>query len=486
MAAETLSADPAIDRMQQIFERQKAAFVNDGFVSAETRIDRLTRAYRLIAENQQAIIRACNEDFGCRSMHQTLMSDVMSTMEGLHHNIKHVKRWMKDDKRKVGMPMALFGNRAKVISQPKGVVGNISTWNFPFHVSIAPLAGIFAAGNRAMIKVSEVTPASAELIVKLVEDYFDESECAAIDGGPEVGAAFSSLPFDHIIFTGATSIGRKVLQAATENLTPVTLELGGKSPVLVSRAYDIEKAAMRIVRAKSMNMGQVCLSPDYVFVPEESLDTFIQVANDHFSEMFPRFIDNPDYTSVVNRRHRERLQGLLDDANEKGARIITINPAGEETTPETAGNKLPLTLIINPTDDMRVMQEEIFGPILAIKTYLDLDEAIEYVNAHARPLGLYFFSNDSAEQNKILHRTISGGVTLNDCISHVSCEDLPFGGIGHSGMGNYHGKFGFDTFSHQKAVYRQTGIDLMKLGKMLPPYGKECEEQLAKMCKSKL
>ena len=475
-----------IARMQDVLAKQQKAFLEEGYVSAETRIDRLTRAYKMIGENQDAIIEACCKDFGNRSNHQSRMADVLSVMDGLQYNIKNVKKWMKDEKRQVMFPLNLMGCKAKVINQPKGVVGNISTWNFPVHVAIIPLGGIFAAGNRAMVKLSEVTPHCADLMEKLIAQYFDESECVGIKGGPEVGAAFSALPFDHIIFTGATGIGRHILHAAADNLTPVTLELGGKSPVIVGRSYDLDKAAQRIITGKSLNMGQVCLSPDYAFVPKEGKDQFVKTVVAHFSELFPTVLSNPDVTSVVNARHQARLLNVIEDARTKGAEVVQINPANEDFSNQPDGiHKIPMTMIIDPSEDMLAMQEELFGPVICIKTYEQVHECIQYINARPRPLGLYYFGEDKTEETMVLQKTISGGVAINDVLAHVSCEELPFGGVGASGMGNYHGRDGYITFSHQKAVYRQTKLDIFKLAGMLPPYGEKCEKQLDKLCKVK-
>jgi coniferyl-aldehyde dehydrogenase len=468
--------------MQDILQRQQQSFLNEGFVSAEKRIDRLQRLLRLIGENQQALIEVCNNDFGNRSKHQTKMADIMSTMSSIQHTIKHVKKWMQTDKRKVMVPLNLFGAKARVEYQPKGVIGNISTWNFPIHVALAPLAGIFAAGNRAMVKLSEITPETSDLLQRLIAQYFDETECVGINGGPEVGAEFAALPFDHIIFTGATGIGRHILHAAADNLTPVTLELGGKSPVIVSNSYDIKKSAERIMTGKALNMGQVCLSPDYCFVPAEKLESFISEFSAYCSTLFPTILDNPDYTSVVSARHYQRLNNIIQDAKDKGGDVRIINPANEDFSSQPDGlHRIPMTLVINPTDDMLVMQEEIFGPIFGIKSYEKVQEAVHYINAHPRPLGLYYFGEDSTEERYVLDHTISGGVAINDVIVQVSCEDLPFGGIGQSGMGNYHGHEGFLTFSHAKSIFRQSKIDLTKLAGMVPPYGEKCDKQLDKM-----
>lgn len=475
-----------VARMKNIMQKQQAAFLEEGKVSAEIRIDRLQRTYKMIGENQQDIIEACHKDFGNHSKHQAQMSEVMAVMGGIEHTIKQVKKWMKEEKRKVMFPLNLMGAKAKVEYVPKGVVGNLSTWNFPVYTSILPVAGIFAAGNRAMIKFSELTPNTAKLMKNLISKYFDETEFAGITGGPEIGAQFAALPFDHIIFTGGTGIGRHILQAATNNLTPCTLELGGKSPVIVGRSYELSKAAERIMVGKALNMGQACLAPDYCFVPREHKDAFIAAAINHFSTLFPTILDNPDYTSVINARHHQRLSNMIEDAKNKDGDVREINPAKEDFSKQKESlHKLPMTIIVEPSDDMLVMQEELFGAILCIKTYDNIGECIQYINARPRPLGLYYFGEDPIEERMVLDKTISGGVTINDVMSHSSCDDLPFGGIGHSGMGNYHGYDGFKTFSHQRAIFRQTKIDLMKLSGMKPPYGEKCQTQLDKLCKLK-
>jgi coniferyl-aldehyde dehydrogenase len=472
--------------MQSILDQQQQAFTQEGFVSADTRIERLRRTYKMIGNNQQLIIDACNADFGNHSRHQAQMSEVMAVMGGMEESIKHITKWMRQDKRRVMFPLNLFGAKARVEYQPKGVVGNISTWNFPVYTAILPLAGIFAAGNRAMIKLSEVTPETAALLQRLINEYFDASECAGITGGPDIGAQFAAMPFNHLIFTGGTGIGRRVMQAAANNLTPVTLELGGKSPVIVGRSYVTEKAAQRVMTGKALNLGQACLAPDYCLVAAEQKEQFIAEAIRHFSALFPSILDNPDYTSVINAEHHQRLTQMIDDARAKGADIREINPAQEDLSEQREGlHKIPMTLIVDPGDDTLAMQEEIFGPVLCIKSYETIDDCIDYINAKPRPLGLYYFGNDAAEERQVLDRTISGGVTINDVMAHSSCDDLPFGGIGHSGMGHYHGADGFRSFSHQRAVLRQTGVDIMKLSGMMPPYGNKAQKQLDKLTKVK-
>ncbi len=471
----------AADNIQRLLTKQRTAYIAEGAVSADTRIDRLQRAIDLIFDNREAIVDTLSADFGHRSSHQSLMSDIYATIECLKHSKKHVKKWMKTEKRKAPFPMNLLGGKARVEYQGKGVIGIIGTWNFPVNTIFSPLAGVLAAGNRAMIKCSEVTPKTGELIEQLVAKYFKEDELVAINGGPDVGAAFSAAPFDHIIFTGATSIARHIMRAAADNLTPVTLELGGKSPVIIGDSYPIEEAAERIINGKTLNVGQVCLSPDYVFVPEAKLEGFVEAVTTHLGTLFSSLLNNPDYTSVVNDRHFQRLQGYLADAREQGADVREFNPAGEDFSQQNGTHKLPMTLIVNPSDELKVMQEELFGPILCIKSYRQLGDCLDYINARPRPLALYYFGKDAAEQRHILDHSISGAVTINDVIFHVSCEDLPFGGIGPSGMGNYHGVDGFRTFSHAKAVYKQSNINFQKLGGMLPPYGEKADKTLKAM-----
>ncbi len=471
----------AVENIQRLLNKQRTAYIAEGAVSAEVRMDRLQRAIDLIFDNREAIVDTLSQDFGHRSSHQSLMSDIYATMECLKHSKKHVKKWMKTEKRKAPFPMNLLGGKARVEYQAKGVIGIIGTWNFPINTIFSPLAGVLAAGNRAMIKCSEVTPKTGALIEQLVAKYFKEEELVAINGGPDVGAAFSATAFDHIIFTGATSIARHIMRAAADNLTPVTLELGGKSPVIIGDSYPIQEAAERIINGKVLNVGQVCLSPDYVLVPEAKLEELVNAMMAHLGSQFSSLINNPDYTSVVNERHFQRLQGYLADAREQGADLREFNPANEDFNQQNGTHKLPMTLIVNPSDELKVMQEELFGPLLCIKSYRSVEECLDYINARPRPLALYYFGKDDAEQRHILDHSISGAVTINDVIFHVSCEDLPFGGIGPSGMGNYHGVDGFRTFSHAKAVYKQSNLNFQKLGGMLPPYGEKADKALKAM-----
>ncbi len=457
--------------LNDLLTRQRAAQLRDGAPSAAIRIDRLNRCIALLVDNRGQIEAALNADFGARSRQVTAFTDVASSIGPLKHARDHVARWMRPQRRSTTPRiLGLFGARAEIRCQPKGVVGLISPWNFPVNLTFAPLAGVLAAGNRAMIKPSEVTPATSELLKKMFASAFDEEEIAVVTGGPEVGQAFASLAFDHLIFTGATSIGRQVMRAAAENLVPVTLELGGKSPVVIGRSADLAVAAARIMNGKTLNAGQICLAPDYVLAPADGLGAFVEEAKAAVGRMFPTIRDNPDYTAVVADRHYARLTGYVDDARAKGAEIVEINPAGEDLRQQPHRRIAP-TLILNPTDDMKVMQEEIFGPLLPIKAYQKLDEAIDYINAHDRPLGLYYFGTDTNERDRVLERTTSGGVTVNDVVMHVAQEELPFGGIGPAGMGAYHGHDGFREFSHRKSIFHQMKRDIAPLRMLRPPYG---------------
>lgn len=463
--------------LDRILETQKAAHLREGTPSAEKRVEWIDKSIDLLVTHGAALARAMAEDFGHRSIDQSNLTDIAGTIASLKHSRAHLRKWMRPEKRSVDFPLNLLGSRARVEYQPKGVIGIISPWNFPVNLTFAPLANVFAAGNRAMIKPSEFTEATSELMKTLIADYYSEEEVAVVTGGPEIGAAFSALAFDHLIFTGATSIAHHVMRAAAENLVPLTLELGGKSPVVLGRSANLEKAASRIMAGKTMNAGQICLAPDYAFVPEEDTREFVGAAQAAIGKMFPSGLkDNDDYTSVINQRHYDRLNSYLDDAREKGAEIVEINP-GNETFAQQPHHKMAPHLILNPTDDMKVMQDEIFGPILPVKSYQETSEALDYINGRPRPLGLYYFGEDAGERDQVVNGTTSGGVTVNDVVFHVAQEDLPFGGIGPSGMGSYHGRDGFMEFSHKKAIYTQTGSEMLAM--MRPPYGDAFRKQIA-------
>ena len=455
--------------LNALLARQKQACLTEGVPSAEQRVEWLDRSIDLLCTHGDALCDAMSADFGHRSRNQSEFSDIAASIESLKYAKKHLRRWMRPSRRSAQFPLGLLGARATVHYQPKGVVGIISPWNFPVNLTFAPLAGVFAAGNRAIIKPSEFTEQTSALMAELLAKYYSEEEVAVVTGGPEVGAAFSALAFDHMVFTGATSIGRHVMRAAAENLVPVTLELGGKSPVVIGRSADVDKAAARIMAGKTLNCGQICLSPDYAFVPTELQGEFVEAASNAVAAMYPRGLkDDEDYTSVVNERHYERLQSYLEDARARGADIMEINPAGDDFSAQ-AHHKMAPHIVIGVSDEMKVMQDEIFGPILPIKTYDEISEAVDYINQHPRPLGLYYFGKDPAERDLVVGNTTSGGVTVNDVIFHVAQEELPFGGIGPSGMGAYHGKAGFLEFSHRKAVYTQPSADILAI--LRPPYG---------------
>ena len=468
--------------LQAILDAQRASFTGARPEPLDVRRDRIERAMALLKDNAEELCRAMSADFGNRSIQQSMITDIAGTIGFGKYCLKNLSSWAKPDKRKVQFPLGLLGAKAELRFEPKGVIGILSPWNFPVNLSFGPLMQVFAAGNRAMIKPSEFTERTSELMAELVAARFDRSECAVVTGGPEVAHAFSELPFDHLVFTGSTATGRKVMEAAAKNLVPVTLELGGKSPVFLGRNADLKKAGERIAMGKMMNAGQICLAPDYMMVPEELEEGAVAAVQLGVHEMYPTLLANDDYASVVSDRHFDRLQGLVADAREKGAEVIEVNPADEDFANSNT-RKMPLTILRNVTDDMAAMKEEIFGPVLPVKTYKAIDEAIDYVNAHDRPLGLYYFGEDGGEREKVLTRTISGGVTVNDVVFHVSMEDLPFGGVGPSGMGSYHGVEGFREFSHARSIYTQPKVDVAKLGGFKPPYGSATDKAIRGMMK---
>ncbi|MCP1419585.1 coniferyl-aldehyde dehydrogenase [Pseudomonas laurylsulfativorans] len=433
--------------IRTILEKQRAAFQAREPYSFEERCELLDRAIGLLVEHEQEIIDALTADFGHRSPGFSKGSEVLSPLATLKQTKAELASWMRPEQRQAR------AGEAWVQYQPLGVVGIVTAWNVPGYMVFSGLAGALAAGNRVMIKPSEYNPQTSALIARLIRSVYAEEEVAVILGDAQVGQAFCGLPFDHLLFTGATSIGKHVLRAAAENLVPVTLELGGKSPTIISRSADFNDAVAKVVIGKLLNAGQLCVAPDHVFVPQESVDAFIAVAKAVVAKCFPTLRDNPDYTSIINARHFERLQGYLSEARSAGVELIELNAAAEDFSQSTL-NKIVPTLLRNPGDDLQVMQDEIFGPLLPIKPYETLDEVIAQINARPRPLALYYFGKDASEEAQVLTRTCSGGVTLNGVMSHASTEGLPFGGVGQSGMGAYHGIDGFRTFSHAKAVLR--------------------------------
>jgi coniferyl-aldehyde dehydrogenase len=459
--------------LSEILARQRAAFVAEMNPSIAVRQDRLDRLAAMNEKHGTQIIEAIGADFGHRSAHETRMAELVLMGSTIRHARRHLKGWMKV--RRIPTAMHYLPASNRLMRQPLGVVGIVAPWNYPYQLAVTPAVAAIAAGNRVMIKPSELTPRFSELLQRIVGESFAEEEIAVVTGDAQTGRTFTELPFDHLFFTGSTAVGRMVAQAAAKNLTPVTLELGGKSPAILDRSCDLATVAPRLAFGKLLNAGQTCIAPDYAFVPGDRIDSFVAHMQRAVAAMYPRLASNPDYTSIVSDRHFARLQGLLEDARAKGARVVTINPAAETFDP--AMRKLPPVLVLGATPEMKLMQEEIFGPILPVLAYDRIEEAIAYINRHDRPLALYWFGADAASRDSVLNQTISGGVTLNDCIWHIAQEDQPFGGVGASGTGSYHGEWGFRTFSKEKPVFTQPRLNGMFL--MRPPYGKTFERMLA-------
>ena len=451
--------------MRAMLERQKRAHLADMTPEAAQRMDRLDRLAAMTGDNVEAVCAAISADFGNRAKQETLLADIYTVQSGVAHARRHVRSWMKP--RRVATALTMRPGHNRLLPQPLGVVGVVSPWNYPYDLAIGPTLAAFAAGNRVMLKPSEVTPRTSELIARLAEKYFRPEELFVVLGDAKTGQAFTELPFDHLIFTGSTPVGRLVAQAAAKNLTPATLELGGKSPAILDASADMGRATASILHGKCFNAGQTCIAPDYVLAPREKVDGFVEAARGAVTRMYPTLANNADYTSIVSDRHYARLQGLLRDAEEKGAKTVALNPAGENFDPSS--RKIPPTLVLDATPDMKIMQEEIFGPLLPVIATQGLDEAIAFVNGRDRPLALYWFGENGANRDRVLANTISGGVTINDTLMHFAQEEQPFGGVGPSGMGAYHGHWGFETFSKLKPVFVQSRFT--GAGMLRPPYG---------------
>ncbi|MCY7386567.1 MAG: coniferyl aldehyde dehydrogenase [Burkholderiales bacterium] len=454
--------------LHDVFSRARAAYAAARMPGVNARREALLQLDRLLTENVDEIAAAISADFGNRSQHETKLLEIFPSRTAVLDAKRHVKSWMKS--RRSWASMWFLPACTELRPQPLGVIGIIVPWNYPVFLAVAPLAGALAAGNRVLIKMSEFTPKTGELFAKLVAKYFSPDHVSVINGGADVAREFSSLPFDHLLFTGSTEVGKQVMRAAAENLTPVTLELGGKSPAIIGPECKIDEAAEKILFGKCLNAGQTCIAPDYVLLPRAQEQAFAKAAQSVIARLYPTLANNPDYTSIVSPRHVERLTGYLHDAAARGAMVLPISPVGESLE---GTQKIAPTLVANVNDDMRVMQEEIFGPILPLVPYDNLDQAIAYVNARPRPLALYYFGNFDDHIQRVLNETVAGGVTINDALLHVSQDHLPFGGVGPSGMGSYHGKFGFDTFSKLKPIYHQPALNGLYLFK--PPYGKRFE-----------
>jgi len=472
------SATPPADDLRATLERMKAAARKSGAPSYEERIRSLEKLERALVSRKDAIAEAVSRDFGNRSRHESLVSEVFLVVGAIKHAKAHLREWMDPEDREVGF--VFLPASVEVVPQPLGVVGIIAPWNYPVQLALSPLVGALAAGNRAMIKPSELVPETSALLRDLVADTFPADQVTVVTGGTDVGEEFSRLPFDHLVFTGSTRVGKIVMRAAAENLVPVTLELGGKSPTIVGNDFNPRTAAERIMAGKLFNAGQTCIAPDYVMVPAGTRDAFVDACKAAVAKMYPTLGNNADYTSIINDRHRARLEGYLQDAKTRGARVVELNPAGEPLDAAGGGGpaarKMAPCLVLDPTEEMMVLQEEIFGPILPVMTYQNLDEAIAYVNDHPRPLALYYFGHDKAGIERVLSETISGGVTINETMLHIAQDDVPFGGVGPSGMGHYHAKEGFDSFTKKKPVYRQSRIHTT--GLLRPPYGKTVDRLL--------
>ncbi|HSQ67358.1 MAG TPA: coniferyl aldehyde dehydrogenase, partial [Polyangiaceae bacterium] len=441
--------DATPDELAGILTRMRQAQRKAGTPSYEKRVELLDKLERAVFHSKERFVEAINADFGNRSRHETLIAEVLMTLNSIKHTRAHLHEWMEVESRPVSWLFA--PGRAELIPQPLGVIGIISPWNYPMQLAIVPLAQALAAGNRAMIKPSEQTPQTAEAIARMIKETFADDEVTVVTGDHGIGAAFAALPFDHLVFTGSTRLGRLVMRAAAENLVPVTLELGGKSPTIVHEDFPLDVGATRIMYGKCFNAGQTCIAPDYVLVPRASMDRFVDECKAAVAKMYPTLAKNPDYSSIVNDRHRARLRGYLEEAQSKDARIVELNPA-KETFDD---HKLPPTLVIDPPKDLALMNEEIFGPILPIVPYGTIDEAIAYVNERPRPLALYFFGYDDEAMHKVLDQTVSGGVSINETMVHFAQDDLPFGGVGESGIGHYHGREGFDALTKRKPVFYQ-------------------------------
>lgn len=459
-----------LEELDRLFAAQRAAYAANPMPPAAQRQQWLKALRDLLSNERQALVDAISTDFSHRSADETLLAELMPSLHGIHYASRHLKGWMKSSRRKVGM--AFQPASAKVVYQPLGVVGIIVPWNYPLYLAIGPLVGALAAGNRVMLKLSESTPATGLLLKALLARIFPEDLVCVVLGESDVGVAFSRLRFDHLLFTGATSIGKHVMRAAAENLTPVTLELGGKSPAIVSRDVPLKDAAERIAFGKTLNAGQTCVAPDYVLVSQDRVGAFVEAYRQVVNRFYPTLADNPDYTAIINERQLARLNSYVSDATSKGALLIPLFEQGQ-------GRRMPHSLLLNVTDEMTVMQDEIFGPLLPIVPYQDLDQAFAYINQRPRPLALYYFGYDKREQNRVLHETHSGGVCLNDTLLHVAQDDMPFGGIGPSGMGHYHGHEGFLTFSKAKGVLIKQRFNAAKL--IYPPYGKSIQKLIQKL-----
>ena len=454
--------------LSAMLDRQRQSFLADGPPTVAVRRNRIDRLMAWLLDNSDAFIEAMAADYGTRSKAASLFTEIIGITSVVEHTRSHVAQWMRPAKL---MPAArLCGLRAEVQPTPLGVVGVIGPWNFPVNLVVLPAAAAFAAGNRVMIKMSEITAHTADLMAATAPKYFDPTELDVVTGGGDVAAAFAALPFDHLFFTGSPSVGALVQRAAAENLVPVTLELGGKNPVVVGPGADMARSAARIARARMVNGGQVCVCPDYVLVPDDRIDAFVDTARDTLRGMFPSVVANAEYCSVVNHANFDRVMRLIDDARAHGARVETVAPEGE-SLPDRASRKIAPTIVRDIDDRMRIADEEVFGPVLTVMGYSRLNDAIDYINRRPAPLVAYWYGPDDDDFRTFVRNTRSGGVARNDFAAQMIPSSAPFGGVGRSGMGAYHGKAGFDAFSHYRTV---VGNDLpfSITGTAAPPFGR--------------
>ncbi len=446
----------------------REAFDTRGGLGYDERRNALAALASVLRENTPAFCEAVDADFRGRASQETRILEIVPSLSAIAHARRHLRRWMRPRRRPTGR--WFHPGRSRVICQPLGVAGIVVPWNYPLYLAIGPVTSALAAGNRVRVKMPEGTPRTSGLLARLVAQALPSDVLSIVNGGPELAREFVALPFDHLLFTGSTAIGREVMRAAAANLTPVTLELGGKSPALVGRAIDIEEAADRIVFGKCVNAGQTCIAPDYALVPEERVDRFVEAARRSVARLYPTLRDNADYSAIIDARHRARLAGYLEEARAAGTRVVEINPAAEDLS---SSPKIAPTLLVAPDPRSAAMREEIFGPVLPVVPYARLDDAIAFVNARPRPLALYVFDHDRGAVDQVLRRTVSGGATVNETLLHIAQDDLPFGGVGPSGMGEYHGRAGFETFSKRKSVFFASRINALRL--LRPPYGARFE-----------